>query len=172
MAQHPREGPLRLLSLPCSTGEEPYSMVMSLFDAGIPADAFRVDAVDISTRVIAQAGRGVYGKNSFRGKELAFRDRHFEPMVHGYRLNEAVRTPVHFQQGNLFAADFLPGAEIYDVVFCRNVLIYFDRSTQDRALRVLNRLLRDKGVLFVAPAETSLPASHGLVSTNEPLAFA
>jgi chemotaxis protein methyltransferase WspC len=167
-----RDGPLRLLSLPCSTGEEPYSMAMSLLGAGIPVDAFRVDAVDISTRALAQAGRGVYGKNSFRGSELAFRDTYFEATAEGYSVREAVRMPVHFQHGNLFAADFLPGAEIYDVVFCRNVLIYFDRATQDRAIVVLKRLLTATGVLFVAPSETALPASHDLVSTNVPLAFA
>jgi chemotaxis protein methyltransferase WspC len=165
-------GVLAALSLPCSTGEEPYSMAMALIDASVPANRFRVDAVDISARNVAQGMRAVYGKNSFRGDGLGFRDRHFFATTDGYRLQEAVCQQVHFQQGNLFAADLLPGVEIYDVIFCRNVLIYFDRSTQDRALRVLNRLLREKGVLFVAPAETSLPASHGLVSTNEPLAFA
>ena len=90
----------------------------------------------------------------------------------GYRVRENVRQQVRFQQGNLFAADLLPGVAIYDVIFCRNVLIYFDRPAQDRALDVLNRLLHASGALFVAPAETNLPASHGLVSTNEPLVFA
>jgi chemotaxis protein methyltransferase WspC len=168
---HP-EGVFSMLSLPCSTGEEPYSMVMALFDAGVPANRFRVDAVDISARNLAQGVRAVYGKNSFRGDELGFRDRHFDVMADGSRLKETVRQQVRFQQGNLFAADLLPGVGIYDVIFCRNVLIYFDRPTQDRALVVLNRLLHAKGVLFVAPAETGLPASHDLVSTNEPLAFA
>ena len=72
----------------------------------------------------------------------------------------------------MFAAGFLPGAELYDVIFCRNVLIYFDRATQDRAIVVLKRLLKPKGVLFVAPAESGLPLSHDFVSTNPPLAFA
>jgi chemotaxis protein methyltransferase WspC len=165
-------GVLSLLSLPCSTGEEPYSMAMALFDASIPANRFRVDAVDISARSLAHAMRGVYGRNSFRGAELGFRDRHFDVTPEGYRVTESVRHQVRFEQGNLFAADLLPGAGIYDVIFCRNVLIYFDRPTQDRALAVLNRLLPPTGVLYVAPAETALPASHGLVSTNEPLAFA
>src|SRR4029077_16565897 len=109
---------------------------------------------------------------SFRGQDLGFRDRHFDATAEGYRLSETVRRQVRFQQGNLFADDLLPGVAIYDVIFCRNVLIYFDRTTQDRALAVLNRLLHAKGVLFVAPAETGLPSSHGLASTNEPLAFA
>ncbi len=160
---------LSLLSLPCSTGEEPYSMAMALLDASIPADRFRIDAVDISTRVLTQAGRAVYGRNSFRGHELAFRDRHFEATAHGYRLSETVRRQVRFQQGNLFAAGFLPGVELYDVIFCRNVLIYFDRATQDRAIVVLKRLLKPNGVLFVAAAETGLPSSHDFVSANLPL---
>jgi chemotaxis protein methyltransferase WspC len=163
---------LSLLSLPCSSGEEPYSIVMALLDAKIPAGRFRVDAVDISGHNVAQAVRGVYGRNSFRGGELEFRDRHFDVTTEGYRVREAVRRQVRFQQGNLFAADFLPGEGIYDVVFCRNLLIYFDRPTQDRAIAVLNRLLRVAGLLYVAPAETALPASHGMVSTNEPMAFA
>jgi chemotaxis protein methyltransferase WspC len=167
-----RDGVLCLLSLPCSTGEEPYSMAMALLDASIPADRFRIDAVDISTRALTRAGRAVYGRNSFRGHELLFRDRHFEATSHGYRLSETVRRQVRFQQGNVFAAGFLPGVELYDVIFCRNVLIYFDRATQDRAIVVLERLLKAKGVLFVAPSETGLPSSHGFVSTNLPLAFA
>jgi len=163
---------LSLLSLPCSTGEEPYSMAMALLDGSTPADSFRIDAVDISARALTQAGRAVYGRNSFRGHELAFRDRHFEATAAGYRLSETVRRQVHFQQGNLFAAGFLPGVDLYDVIFCRNVLIYFDRATQDRAIVVLKRLLKPKGVLFVAPAETGLPSSHDFVSTNLPSAFA
>jgi chemotaxis protein methyltransferase WspC len=163
---------LSVLSLPCSTGEEPYSIAMALLDANIPAVRFRIDAVDISGHNIAQGVRGVYGRNSFRGAELGFRDRHFDATTDGYRVRETVRQRVHFQQGNLFAADFLPGEGIYDVIFCRNVLIYFDRPTQDRALGVLNRLLNAGGVLYVAPAETALPASHRMISTNEPMAFA
>jgi len=79
---------------------------------------------------------------------------------------------VDFERGNLFAADLLPGAEIYDVIFCRNLLIYFDRSTQDRAIAVLERALTSKGVLFVAPSETGLLLSHDFISTKVPLAFA
>lgn len=75
---HPR-GTLRLLSIPCSTGEEPYSMVMALLDAGFSLGQFEVDAVDISARALTQAKRGVYGMNSFRGENLSFRERYFRP---------------------------------------------------------------------------------------------
>ena len=67
---HPA-GILRLLSVPCSTGEEPYSIVMALLDGGVSLERFQVDAVDISARALAQARRGVYGMNSFRGAEPA-----------------------------------------------------------------------------------------------------
>jgi chemotaxis protein methyltransferase WspC len=171
MAAHP-EGVLSLLSLPCSTGEEPYSMAMTLLDASVPAHRFRVDAVDISARHLARGVQGVYGRNSFRGQDLLFRDQYFDGALGASRVKEVVRQQVHFQQGNLFAADFLPGVAIYDAIFCRNVLIYFDRPTQDRVLVVLNRLLAATGMLFVAPAETGLPGGHAMTSTNEPLAFA
>ena len=74
---HP-EGLVSLLSLPCSTGEEPYSMAMALLDAGVPANRFRVDAVDISARQPRAGHACGYGNNSFRGHELGFRDRHFD----------------------------------------------------------------------------------------------
>jgi chemotaxis protein methyltransferase WspC len=165
-------GVLRLLSLPCSTGEEPYSMAMALLDAGFPASRFQIDAVDISERALALARRAEYGKSSFRGNDLGFRDRHFTAAQSGWRLSDAVRSQVRFQQGNLFSAGFLPGVEIHDVIFCRNVLIYFDRATQDRAVAVLLRLLTTKGVLFVGPSETGLLLSHEFVSAKVPLAFA
>ncbi|MBI3900008.1 MAG: hypothetical protein HY308_17200 [Gammaproteobacteria bacterium] len=168
---HP-QGALNLLSLPCSTGEEPYSMAMVLLDAGFPAQRFRIHAIDISARVVDLAAEAVYGKNSFRGNDLGFRDRHFEATARGHHVAEAVRRQVRFQQGNLFDADFLPGSEIYDVIFCRNVLIYFDRITQDRAIDVLARLLTAKGVIFVAPSETGLMLSHDFTSEKVPLAFA
>ncbi len=171
LPNHP-EGVLRLLSLPCSSGEEPYSMAMALHEAGFPAKRHCIDAVDISVRALGHAQRAVYGKNSFRGVELAFRDRYFEATAHGYRLSDVVRQQVRFQQGNLLAADFLREAETYDMIFCRNLLIYFDRVTQDRAIEALQRLLTAESVLFVGPSEAGLLLSHGLVPAKIPRACA
>jgi chemotaxis protein methyltransferase WspC len=165
-------GVLRLLSLPCSTGEEPYSMAMALLEAGFQASRFRIDAVDISERALGLARCAEYGKNAFRGKDLAFRDCHFTATRAGWQLNDTVRAQVIFQQGNLFSPNFLPGTEIHDVIFCRNVLIYFDRAGQDHAVAVLQRLLAAKGALFVGPSETGLLLSHDFVSAKIPLAFA
>ena len=82
---HPA-APMRLLSIPCASGEEPYSLVMALLDAGVAPERFQIEAVDISARALARAERGVYGKNSFRGKDLAFRDRYFQPSKEGFVL--------------------------------------------------------------------------------------
>jgi chemotaxis protein methyltransferase WspC len=165
-------GPLRLLSLPCCTGEEPYSIAMTLLDAGFPADRIRIDAVDISERSLSLARCAVYGKNSFRGTDLAFRERHFDAAAGAWRLSEAVQAHVRFLQSNLFAADFLTGTGRYDAIFCRNLLIYFDRETQDRAIAVLQRLLAPRGIVFVGPSETSLLLSHGFEAIKASLAFA
>jgi len=165
-------GVVRLLSVPCSTGEEPYSMAMALLDGGIPPERFRIDAIDISDRALALAREGVYGRNAFRGAGLACRDRYFERLPGAWRLSEAPRRPVRFRRDNLFASDFLTGDERYDAIFCRNVLIYFDRETQDRAIGILARLLKPGGTLFVAPAEASLPPAHGFAVAGETTGFA
>lgn len=166
------EGTLRMLSLPCSTGEEPYSMAMALLGGGFPPQRFHIDAIDISIRAIARAERGIYGKNSFRAKDLGFRERYFELVEAGYRLIDGVRQRVRFRHGNLLADGWLHGAHGYDVIFCRNVLIYFDRPVQDRAIEVLGRLLSPAGLLFVGPSETGLLLDHGFTAAGIPLAFA
>jgi chemotaxis protein methyltransferase WspC len=166
-------GSLRLLSVPCATGEEPYSIVMTLLDAAVPAERLRVEAVDICERLLRHARRGMYGENAFRGTDLHFRSRYFEPEADGkYLLSESVRRQVQFQQGNLLSPDFLPGTARYDVIFCRNILIYFDRRTQARALAVLSRLLTANGMLFVGPAESGVVLEHDFRSAKLPLAFA
>jgi len=165
-------GTLRALSVPCSSGEEPYSLAMSLLELPVPPHRFVIDGVDISARTLARATQAVYGRNSFRGKDLAFRDRHFRQTKDGYALNPAIRECVHFHRDNLLGDDFLKGRPPYDFIFCRNLLIYFDRATQVRALEKLHRLLVPEGVLFVGPAELPLIAGNGFASANLPMAFA
>jgi chemotaxis protein methyltransferase WspC len=165
-------GPLRALSVPCSSGEEPYSLAMALLDAGVPDTRFVIDAVDISTNALARAEKAVYGKNSFRGRDLAFRDRHFRQCKDGMELNPSVRATVKFRRDNILDDGFLASGPPYDFVFCRNLLIYFDRSTQVLVLEKLHRLLARNGVLFVGPAEMPLATEGGFASANLPLAFA
>lgn len=170
-AAHPT-GRLRVLSAPCSTGEEPYTIAMALLDAGLPAMRFQIDAIDISERALAQARRAVYGRNAFRGSDVSFRDRYFREEKGLHRITPLVRECVDFRQANLVSDDPLPGAGSYDVIFCRNVLIYFDAPTQERVIRALDRLLAPQGLLFVGPAETFLTRSAGYTSVDFPSAFA
>jgi chemotaxis protein methyltransferase WspC len=168
---HP-EGRLRLLSVPCSSGEEPYSMAMALLDAGFPAARFEINAVDISARALAFAQRAVYGRNSFRGPDLDFRTRHFRPVTAGYALNPAVRNQVRFWRGNFLHENCLAETGVYDFVFCRNLLIYFDRPTQNKTLAKLQNLLTSNGVLFTGSAELPLALENSFKPVNFPLGFA
>lgn len=162
---------IRVLSAPCSTGEEPYSAAMALLDAGLDPASFTIDAIDLSARAIEQARLGCYGRNAFRGTATEFRGRYFTPVADGWLLDERVRACVQFRQANLVE----PGADTgirYDFVFCRNVLIYFDRVAQDRVIDSLENSLADDGMLFVGPAETGVAMRHGMRSARVPLAFA
>jgi chemotaxis protein methyltransferase WspC len=167
-----RTAPLRLLSVPCSSGEEPFSLVMALLDAGVPADRFQIEAVDISARALARAARGIYGRNSFRGKDFDFRDRYFQPSGQNFVLDPAVRGCVRFWQGNFLNDAFLSVQAGYDFIFCRNLLIYFDPLMRRKALDKLERLLAPGGVLFVGPVEQPLAIEHGFVMAGIPMAFA
>lgn len=171
-AEPAQAGPFRVLSLPCASGEEPYSLAMALLEGGFAGKPFQIDAMDISQRVLERAQRAVYGRNSFRGALVEpFRDRYFDHVETGWRLRDEIRDLVDFQQGNLLEARYALVEAAYDVIFCRNLLIYFDRETQDRAVGLLLRLLKPGGTLYVGPAEGGLLLEHGLRSTGVPLAF-
>ncbi|PVX70931.1 CheR family methyltransferase [Paraburkholderia unamae] len=161
---------LRVLSAPCSSGEEPYSAAMALLDAGLVHEQFAIDAIDISAQSIAAAARGVYGRNAFRGDGLAFRERYFEATPDGWRIASTVRRAVTFERANLFEW-LAPHPVRYDFIFCRNVLIYFDRAAQDRAIGLLRARLAEGGMIFVGPAETGLMMRHEMASAYIPLAF-
>jgi chemotaxis protein methyltransferase WspC len=161
----------RALSVPCSTGEEPYSMVMALLDGGFSRERVQVDAVDISARALARAKQGEYGPNSFRGEDLDFRERYFSQTARGYSVARWLRDMVTFRQGNLLLPESSFGHELYDVIFCRNLLIYFDRSTQERIMRTLGSLLSPTGFLFVGGAETYLASRSGFTSVNQAMSF-
>jgi chemotaxis protein methyltransferase WspC len=87
-------------------------------------------------------------------------------------MSDAVRQHVHFRQANLFASGAFTEAHIYDFIFCRNVLIYFDHAGQKLAVRLLGRLLTPGGTIFVGPSESALLLDLGYVSAKIPLAFA
>jgi len=154
---------LRVLSAPCSSGEEPYSVAMTLLDAGIGESRFVVDAIDISARVIDHARAALYGRNAFRGHPLEFRDRHFMATQNGWQLHERVRHAVRFSQANLFELQSQPDAT-YDFIFCRNVLIYFDQNTKTNIFERLSRMMEPDGVLALGAAESVV----GITNTFKP----
>ncbi|WP_213939862.1 protein-glutamate O-methyltransferase CheR [Pseudomonas sp. dw_612] len=163
---------LRILSLPCSTGEEPYSIAMALLDAGLKPHQFKVEGMDVSPLSVEKAKRALYGKNSFRGQDIEFRERHFSAEEDGYRLSERVLEQVRLQVGNLLDPALLASEPPYDFVFCRNLLIYFDQPTQQQVFEVLKRLTHVDGVLFIGPAEGSLLGRFGMRSIGIPQSFA
>ncbi|ELX13396.1 chemotaxis protein methyltransferase CheR [Janthinobacterium sp. HH01] len=162
---------VRILSIPCAGGEEPYTMAMVLADAGVPADSFIIDAYDISAGCIARAKNGVYGRNAFRSQDLGFRDRHFIGDGDDYSIGDALRKQVRFKQGNLLELDLGARTGYYDVIFCRNLLIYFDKPTTKAAIARLNALLSEDGLLFAGYAEVPSFCQYGFMPLQYPQAF-
>ncbi len=169
----PNRHKLQLLSVPSSTGEEPYSMAISLLEAGLQPQQFAIEAIDISHRSLAKAKRGVYTKNSFRGDAWRERDRqrYFQQTDNGYELCQSVRQLVDFQQGNVMTS--LGTIEKkYDIIFCRHLLIYLRSVACDRVLAALDRLLIPGGLLFVGGSETGKIVAPHYVSLRQPFTFA
>ncbi len=164
---------LRILSIPCSTGEEPYSIAMTLLDAGFFEHRFHVDAIDISESVLQRAKLGRYTLTSFRSKEsLFFRTRYFSEIENQYQISAKIRNKVRFFQGNLRDDNFLRHNNPYDVIFCRNLLIYWDDAAKMHGLKHLERLLKPGGILFVGHAERPVFCENGFEQVRHPGVFA
>ncbi len=163
---------VRILSIPCAGGEEPYSIAMALQDAGVARSAVLIEAIDLSDVALERARRGRYTRNAFRGAALGFRDRHFTQDGNEYQINQSLRDQVSFSQGNLLSIDAIGNAGRYDIVFCRNLLIYFDDTTTATAIAKLRLLLGDDGMLFAGYAEVPAFCGHGFTPLRTPGAFA
>jgi chemotaxis protein methyltransferase WspC len=155
-----RSGVQRILCLPCSTGEEPYSLAIALQEAAVPRECWRIDGVDLSRRCIDAAMRGVYREFSFRQTSQELRKRYFHPAGREWLLDASIRNAVQFRFGNLMDPALLAG-ETYDVVLCRNLLIYLTPDARQVALTNLERLLAPGGVLGVGHAEPQILATRG-----------
>ncbi|WP_292870477.1 CheR family methyltransferase [Nostoc sp. LPT] len=166
------QGVLRVLSVPCATGEEPYSIAIALLEAGLTSAQFHIDAVDISKQCLLKAQRAIYDNYSFRGNHLFFQERYFESRNSRYYLRKSVKNLVNFINANLANPHFLVNTQVYDVVFCRNLLIYFDSATKEQTIHILERLLIEGGLLFVAHAEAALLMKTQFVSVRQSSAIA
>jgi chemotaxis protein methyltransferase CheR len=145
-------------SAAASTGQEPYSLAMILQDwlLARPGWRARIVGTDIDEQVLARARAGRYSQLEVnRGLPVQRLVRHFSRSGTEWELAQDVRRMVDFRQLNL-AVTFPPGTGTYDVVFCRNVLIYFDLPTKRAILRRLGQALRPGGFLVLGGAETTL----------------
>jgi len=149
-------GPWSIWCNAASTGEEPYSIVMTVQETLGASVPFKLAASDIDSRVLATASRGVYRLDSLKGLSQERLQRFFlrgkganEGLV---RVKPELRKPIDFLSVNLIRDDW-PFREPFDVVFCRNVMIYFDAPTQRRVLERIHRVLKPGGMLFVGHAE-------------------
>ena len=164
--------PVRILCLPCSTGEEVYSIAMTLLDMQLSPNQIFLFAGDISEQVLQIAETGIYNSYSFRGEDVSFKKKYFDKQADGaYLLKKEVRNLVNFERINILSDNFLSGHQPYDVIFCRNLLIYFDLAGKEKALKALLGRLSEEGVLFVGHAEGARMAQVGLFNLDYPMSF-
>lgn len=145
--------PFRILSAPCSSGEEPYSLVIALIEAGVPRERWTMEGIDLSLRILDRARRGIYRALAFRETPEELKRKYFRKHEDGWELDSSVRGLVRFRQGNLLDPELLAGAVAYDLIFCRNLLIYLHDEARMRVLANLDRLLAPQGLLCMGHAE-------------------
>jgi chemotaxis protein methyltransferase CheR len=150
---------LTVWSAGCSSGEEPYTLAMVLAEYGAahPGFRFKVLATDLSTTVLAKARKAVYSSEVVRPVPLALRQKYLmrsrEADSDTLRVVPELRALVDFRRLNFMDADFGLSEKV-DMIFCRNVIIYFDRQTQELILQKLTRYLTSGGYAFLGHSET------------------
>jgi len=166
LAKH--RAPFRVWSAGCSTGEEPYSLAILLADyfQNQSPTSWEIVATDISTRVLATAEQGVYKGSQIRKVKTDWLRNYFRKGVDQwegyYRIKPSLRIQIHFHHLNLFqhSYPFKPG---FHVIFCRNVMIYFDRETQQDLFKRLTNYLLPGGFLVVGHAEGLTSLKHSMI---------
>jgi chemotaxis protein methyltransferase CheR len=164
---------LRLLSAGCSTGEEAYTLAALLLGSGrFTGWDLEVHGVDLSRRCLARGLAGAYGEHAFRSAEGQALRRWFHLQEGRWVVDDALRRLVRFSAANLLDGAGMPAAS-YDVILCRNVLLYFDPPARKRVLRQLHARLGDRGWLLLGHAESllELSADFELVHLDRELVF-
>ncbi len=157
LARRPGQ-PVRILSLPCARGEEPFSLAILCEEHRIPPQSVQLVGGDISATCVADAGRGLYSPLALRRTDPELARRWFTPAgSRAWQLEPALLPRVELRRLNLLADAEVVLARRFDIVFCENLLIYFDAATTVDALAVLGRLLVPDGWLFVDHAEWNIP---------------
>jgi chemotaxis protein methyltransferase CheR len=158
--------PVRVWCAACSTGQEPVTLAVTLMDALPKAQHSRIRllASDISTKALKAAVAGVYPSRMAAGVPENVLKAHFERGMDAdegkVRVKAHIRRAIEYRRLNLIDVDTLD--ETFDVVFCRNVMIYFDKAVQQRVVAMLERHMAPNGYLFIAHSESLNGLSHGL----------
>jgi len=154
---------VRVWSAGCASGEEPYSIAI-LFHELLGADLknwyISIRATDLDARALAKAKRGIYGKFSFRGTDPGYIRRYFIPFSdREYALKPEIKAMVKFEQRDLITD---PPPRCLDLIFCRNVLIYFSREQQERLFAIFHEALNERGYLVIGKTEVLMGATARL----------
>jgi chemotaxis protein methyltransferase CheR len=154
----------RVWSAACSSGEEPYSIAITLAE-NLVGWSWQIQATDISHRILAKAKAGIYRDECVERLPKQTLQNHFQrgfgPQDGNYRVKAALRDRINFQHLNLLEGE-PPFSELFHVIFCRNVIIYFDRPTQEELIAKLTSHLVPGGYLLVGHAESLTVLQHGL----------
>jgi len=148
-----------ILSLPCSTGEEVYTVIAMLESAGLLPRLKRIVGVDINSDVIRTAKSGIYMQKSFHKTPSDVVQRFFEPSGNGLRFRDIYKSKASFEVRNIFEPD-IGALGKFDFVLSRNMLIYFDKESRSKATNVLVKMLKDGGSLFLGHADIPTPSAH------------
>lgn len=163
-ARTDNRGRFNVWSAACSSGEEPYSIAITLSEC-LPDWSWQISATDISHRILEKAKAATYKDESVAKLPAEVVRKHFQkgfgPQEGNVRVRSALRERVSFHQINLLTGE-PPLRDLYNVVFCRNVMIYFDRPTQEELVARLTRHIVPGGYLFVGHAESLTNISHKL----------
>jgi chemotaxis protein methyltransferase CheR len=153
----PAGEPIRIWSIPCSTGEEPYSIAIWLMENWSQVDSYNIEIVgsDIDTRALAAAQEGVYGDRALARLSRPLVDRYFRPVADGrHQIDVGLRNSIQFTRTNLIDANAMADHRGFDIIFCRNVLIYFDDASRRIAAESLYDCLRPGGYICLGHSET------------------
>lgn len=147
---------VRILSAGCSSGEEPYSLVMALQEiyGARTAELFQIDAGDLYQGALDKAQDGIYSEFSFRGVDPTLRQRYFRSCPRGFELAPHIREQVNFYQLNVLAEQFPEPLKNYDIIFFRNVSIYFDLETRCRVQEKFYEVMNSQSILLLGSSET------------------
>lgn len=134
---------VEILCAPSATGEEPYSIAIALLDAGVASESFNILGIDINQEAVERAKNGVYKERNIRNLSSEQLRKYFRQEDNLYRLNDNVKSRVTFRVVNIFDPLFKNIGK-FDYIFCRNMLIYFDKETKIRAKEILQSLRKNQ----------------------------